>query len=135
MLGRRQFLAAGTAVVASLTTPFIRPTRAATGRALRLGYILPVQSQLGAGATMLADELAKRTAGRFTLPHFPDATLGGDVELMKSGQLGSIDLAFVTGMGLSTVLPEAGVPDDGRGRRAPRLRPSGRPGGTFARRS
>ena len=109
MFGRRHFLAAGTAVVASLAAPFIHPTRAATGRALRLGYILPVQSQLGAGATVFADEIAKRTAGRITLQQFPDATLGGDVELMKGVQLGSIDLAFVTGMGLSTLLPEAGV--------------------------
>jgi hypothetical protein len=55
MFGRRHFLAAGTAVFASLATPFIHPTRAATGRALRLGYILPVQSQLGAGATAFTD--------------------------------------------------------------------------------
>ncbi len=109
MFARRHFLVASTAVATSLAMPFIRPARAATGRVLRLGHILPVQSQLGAGATVFADELAKRTAGRFTLQQFPDATLGGDVELMKGVQLGSIDVAFVTGMGMSTVLPETGV--------------------------
>jgi tripartite ATP-independent transporter DctP family solute receptor len=57
----------------------------------------------------MADELAKRTGGRFALQQFPDSTLGGDVELLKGVQLGSIDLAFVTGMGLPSMLPEAGV--------------------------
>ena len=58
---------------------------------------------------MFAAEVVKRTAGRFTLQQFPDSTLGGDVELLKGVQLGSIDLAFVTGMGLPGILPAAGV--------------------------
>jgi tripartite ATP-independent transporter DctP family solute receptor len=109
MLARRQLLAAGPLLAASLAAPWIRRANAASGHALRIGYILPVQSQLGAGATVFADEVAKRTGGRITIQQFPDSTLGGDVELLKGVQLGSIDLAFVTGMGLSTVLPEAGV--------------------------
>lgn len=109
MLARRHLLVAGAALATGLATPFIRSSRAATARVLRLGHILPVQSQLGAGATVCADEVAKRTAGRFAIQQFPDATLGGDVELMRGVQLGSIDMGFVTGMGLSTVLPEAGV--------------------------
>jgi tripartite ATP-independent transporter DctP family solute receptor len=78
-------------------------------KALRIGYILRQQSQLGAGATAFAEEVAKRTDGRIAIQQYPDATLGGDVELLKGVQLGSIDLAFVTGMGLSGVLPEAGM--------------------------
>ncbi len=109
MLARRQLLAGSPLLAAGLAAPSIRRASAASGHALRLGYILPVQSQLGAGATVFADEVAKRTGGRFTIQQFPDSTLGGDVELLKGVQLGSIDLAFVTGMGLSTVLPEAGV--------------------------
>ncbi len=53
--------------------------------------------------------MAKRTGGRVTIEQFPDATLGGDVELLKGIQLGSIDLAFVTGMGLPSIVPAAGV--------------------------
>ena len=109
MLARRQLLAGGPLLAAGLAAPSIRRASAASGHALRIGYILPVQSQLGAGATVFADEVAKRTGGRVTIQQFPDSTLGGDVELLKGVQLGSIDLAFVTGMGLSTVLPEAGV--------------------------
>lgn len=81
----------------------------AAARTLRIGYILPEASQLGAGATRFADEVAKRTGGRIALQQFANATLGGDVELLKGVQLGSIDLAFVTGMGLPSVLPAAGV--------------------------
>jgi tripartite ATP-independent transporter DctP family solute receptor len=108
MLVRRQVLIAGALAAAGVLATGRRPAQAAP-RTLRIGYILPVQSQLGAGATALADELAKRTGGRITVQQFADATLGGDVELAKGVQLGAIDLALITGFGLSTVLPEAGV--------------------------
>jgi tripartite ATP-independent transporter DctP family solute receptor len=108
MISRRRLVLTGAAVASAGHALRPRATRAAA-RALRIGYILPLQSQLGAACTALADEIAKRTDGRFTVQQFPDATLGGDVELLKGVQLGSIDLAFVTGMGLSSVLPEAGV--------------------------
>ena len=108
MIRRRDLLrsTASLAAGATLGRPFL--ARAA-GQALRIGYILPAQSQLGAGALAFAAELTKRTGGRFTVQQFPDATLGGDVELLKGVKLGSIDLAFVTGMGLPGMLPEAGV--------------------------
>lgn len=108
MLPRRNILAAGVGLAAGLAAPAIRRA-AAKGQNLRIGYILPQQSQLGAGATAFADEVAKRTGGRITVQQFPDSSLGGDVELLKGVQLGSIDLAFATGMGLPSVLPEAGV--------------------------
>jgi tripartite ATP-independent transporter DctP family solute receptor len=108
MLGRRHLLLSGAGLAAAVLTASPRATRA-SARNLRIGYILPEKSQLGAGATTFAEELARRTGGRFTIQQFPDATLGGDVELLKGVQLGSIDLAFVTGMGLSGVLPEAGL--------------------------
>nr|WP_294512280.1 DctP family TRAP transporter solute-binding subunit [uncultured Rhodopila sp.] len=107
MLHRRHILLTGAAAATGVFTTR-RPARAA-GRTLRIGYILPRQSQLGAGATAFAEDVAKRTGGRITLQQFPDAALGGDVELAKGVQLGSIDLAFITGLGLSTVVPDAGV--------------------------
>jgi tripartite ATP-independent transporter DctP family solute receptor len=108
MIERRQILRSGAGLAAGMLAGRVGPARAAP-RTLRIGYILPVQSQLGAGASLFADEVAKRTAGRFTVQQFPDSTLGGDVELLKGVQLGSIDLAFVTGMGLPGILPAAGV--------------------------
>lgn len=108
MLGRRHLLLSAAGLASGILAARPRSAQAAA-RTLRIGYILPVQSQLGTGATVFAEEVEKRTGGRITIQQFPDATLGGDVELLKGVQLGSIDLAFVTGMGLPSVLPEAGM--------------------------
>jgi tripartite ATP-independent transporter DctP family solute receptor len=108
MLGRRHLLLSGAGLTCGMLAARPIPAHAAA-RALRIGYILRQESQLGAGATAFAEEVTKRTGGRIAIQQFPDATLGGDVELLRGVQLGSIDLAFVTGMGLPSVLPEAGV--------------------------
>ena len=108
MIGRRHLLVSGAGTASALLAGGRRRARAAA-RTLRIGYILPVASQLGVGATVFAQEVAKRTGGRVLIQQYPDATLGGDVELLKGIQISSIDLAFVTGMGLPSVLPSAGV--------------------------
>jgi tripartite ATP-independent transporter DctP family solute receptor len=108
MFSRRYFVLGFSGMACGALATRATAVRAAT-RTLRIGYILPVQSQLGAGATAFADAVGQRTGGRFAVQQFPDATLGGDVELLKGVQMGTIDLAFVTGMGLPSQLPEAGV--------------------------
>ena len=112
MSARRQIVTAGIDLAAGLASPAIRRATAKGGQSLRIGYILPKQSQLGAGATAFAGEVTKRTGGRVTIQQFPDPTLGGDVELLKGVRLGSIDLAYVTGMGLPSILPDAGAQGD-----------------------
>jgi tripartite ATP-independent transporter DctP family solute receptor len=107
MLTRRSVVRASLA--AGLALPPISRGIARTSLSLRIGYILPVKSQLGAGCTAFAEEIARRTGGRITVRQFPDAALGGDVELLRGVQLGSIDLAFVTSMGLPSVLPDLSV--------------------------
>jgi tripartite ATP-independent transporter DctP family solute receptor len=109
MLARRTLLLAGAGLTAGLAAPAIRRAKAEPARALRIGYIFSTNSQFGAGAAVLADEVAKRTSGRIVVQQFPDAALGGDVELLKGVQLGSVDLAFVSGMGLPAILPEADI--------------------------
>ena len=74
-----------------------------------MGYLFSKDLQLGAGATAMADAVAKGTSGRIAIQQFPDLVLGGDVEMLKGVQLGSIDLAFVTGAGLPSVLPASDV--------------------------
>jgi TRAP-type transport system periplasmic protein len=108
MVARRQLLLSGAGVASGMLAGGRRKAHAAP-QTLRIDYILPVASQLGAGATVFAQEVAKRTAGRIVIQQYPDSTLGGDVELLKGLQLSSIDLAFVTGMGLPSVLPAVGV--------------------------
>lgn len=83
--------------------------RAQNRRTLKLGYILSRNSQLGAGADVFANEIAKRTGGRFSIEQYPDSALGGEVEMLKAVQLGTVDLAFITGAPLPNILPEVGV--------------------------
>jgi tripartite ATP-independent transporter DctP family solute receptor len=97
----------GTGVLA--TALLSTPLAAEPARTLKLGYILAADSQLGAGATAFAEELAKRTQGRLKVEQFPNSALGGEVEMLKGVQLGTVDLAFITGAPLPNVLPEVGV--------------------------
>jgi tripartite ATP-independent transporter DctP family solute receptor len=82
---------------------------AGTKQTLKIGYILAKNSQLGAGATVFADEVARRTQGRYRILQYPNAELGGEVEMMKAVQLGTIDLAFITGAPVPNFVPEAGI--------------------------
>ena len=61
MIGRRQMLVSGAGMASGILAGGRRSAHAAT-RTLRIGYILPVASQLGAGATVFAQEVAKNIA-------------------------------------------------------------------------
>jgi TRAP-type transport system periplasmic protein len=108
MLNRRNILLAGAAL--AVAGPAHHAAAALTrARKLRIGYLLPIESQLGAGAAAMADEVARRTGGRIQIEQFPDAALGGEVEMLNGVQLGSIDLAFITGAPLPNVLADVGI--------------------------
>jgi tripartite ATP-independent transporter DctP family solute receptor len=82
---------------------------AGTKQTLKIGYILAKNSQLGAGATVFADEVARRTQGRYRIEQYPNAELGGEVEMMKGVQLGTVDIAFITGAPMPSFVPEIGI--------------------------
>ena len=105
-MDRRDFLALMTATAATLGSGM---AFAAGSQKLKFGYILAPESQLGAGANVFAAEIEKRTAGRFSIEQFPNAALGGEVEMLKAMQTGTIDMAFITGAPLPTVVSEVGV--------------------------
>jgi len=75
----------------------------------KIGYILSTTSQLGAGAIAFADEVAKRTNGAITIEQQPNAAMGGEVEMLKGLQLGTVDMAFITGAPLPNIIPDLGV--------------------------
>src|SRR5580704_9638136 len=83
--------------------------QAQSAKVLKLGYILSTHSQLGAGATVFTDEVAKRTAGHYKIEQYPNSALGGEVEMLKAVQLGTVDMAFITGAPLPNFVPEIGV--------------------------
>jgi tripartite ATP-independent transporter DctP family solute receptor len=78
-------------------------------RTLRMAYLLPRASHLGAGTSVMATEVANQTQGRLLIKHFPDSALGGEVDVLKALQIGAIDLAFTTGSPLGAILPDAGI--------------------------
>ena len=84
-------------------------TQAQTSKTLKLGYILSANSQLGVGARVFADEVAKRTGGRYQVEQYPNSALGGEVEMFKAVRLGTVDLAFITGAPLPNFVPEIGI--------------------------
>ncbi len=78
---------------------------------LKIAYALSRTSQLGAGANVFATEVAKRTEGRYRIADYPDAMLGDDVSLVRDLKLGAVDLGFLTGRSLVSLVPAAGVFD------------------------
>jgi tripartite ATP-independent transporter DctP family solute receptor len=105
---RRTFIGAASVVALALTMT-AAPAAAQSTKTLKLGYILPADSQLGAGGKTFAEEVAKLTGGRYKVEQYPNSQLGGEVEMLKGVQLGTIDLAFITGAPLPNFVPEVGV--------------------------
>jgi TRAP-type C4-dicarboxylate transport system substrate-binding protein len=95
--------------VAIAFTCLLAPASGQSVKVLKFGYILSTDSQLGAGGAVFADEIAKRTRGRYKIEQYPNSALGGEVEMLKAVQLGTIDLAFITGAPLPNFVPDVGV--------------------------
>jgi tripartite ATP-independent transporter DctP family solute receptor len=87
----------------------LAPASGQSVKVLKLGYILSTDSQLGAGGTVFADEIAKRIQGRYRIEQYPNSALGGEVEMLKAVKLGTVDLAFITGAPLPNIMPGIGV--------------------------
>jgi tripartite ATP-independent transporter DctP family solute receptor len=107
--GQKPFCFLAGAAIALVCCVATSPARAQTSKSLKLGYILSTDSQLGAGATIFADEIAKRTQGRYRIDQHPNSALGGELEMLKAVQLGTVDLAFITGAPLPNFMPDIGV--------------------------
>lgn len=100
---------AALAAVFGAQSATITTSWAQDARAIKFGYILSTDSQLGAGAAAFAAAVEKGTDGRFKIDQHPNSTLGGEVEMMKGVQIGSVDMAFITGAPLPNFVPETGV--------------------------
>jgi tripartite ATP-independent transporter DctP family solute receptor len=78
---------------------------------LRVGFLFAKDSQLGAGAKRMAEEIAEKTGGRYRIELYPNGTVGGEVEMMRDIQLGHLDIGFITSATFGGVIPEMGVFD------------------------
>lgn len=78
---------------------------------LKIGYLLPEESQIGAGAAAFAAEVAKRTDGKYRIEQYPSTALGGEMEMIEGVQAGQIDIAFITDPPFTKLIPELGIFD------------------------
>jgi TRAP-type transport system periplasmic protein len=76
---------------------------------LKIGYVLPEDSQYGAGALAFAAEVAKRTNGKYRIEQYPSAALGDAPEMLKGVQASQIDIAFISDTGFAALIPEFGI--------------------------
>ena len=81
----------------------------AAERTLRLGFILSEASQLGAGARVFSAEVARRLGGRYRIEVYPDAMLGGELAMWRDAQVGALDLVYITGAPLPSLVPAEGI--------------------------
>ena len=87
---------------------------AATGEAaakqvLKLGTILPVDNILTENAQEFAKKVNERSKGEVEVVVYPNSQLGNERDLMEGLQLGTVQMAEVSGGVMSTFAPEAGV--------------------------
>ena len=108
-LGLRGHFCRSLAATAVAFACLLAPATGQSVKVLKLGYILSTDSQLGAGGTVFADEIAKRMQGRYRIDQYPNSALGGEVEMLKAVKLGTVDLAFITGAPLPNIMPGIGV--------------------------
>ena len=93
------------------TLLLIAPVGARAEQVLRIGYLLSQNSQLGAGTKAFAEEVKKRTGGKFRVEQFPNGELGGEVEMIQAVQSGQVDIALITNAPFTNIIPEFGVFD------------------------
>jgi tripartite ATP-independent transporter DctP family solute receptor len=96
-------------IVLCLVVVIPRSVVEAAQKTYRIGYLLSLDSQLGAGGKAFAEEVSKRSLGRMVIEQEPNSNLGGEVDMLKGIQQGTIDIAIITGAALPNIVPEVGV--------------------------
>jgi len=96
---------------AAVAIGMVSATPVQSEQILKIGYLLPEKSQIGAGALAFAEEAAKRTNGKYRIEQYPSSALGGEMEMIKGVQAGQIDIAFITNPPFSKLAPEFGIFD------------------------
>lgn len=99
------------AVLAAVSLVCAAPPGHGAERVLRIGYVFPQGSQLGAGASRFAAEVARRTGGAFRIEPYPNSTAGGELEMAEDVRLGHLDMVFITSSSFASLLPDFGIFD------------------------
>ncbi|MEI8393754.1 MAG: TRAP transporter substrate-binding protein DctP [Rhodospirillaceae bacterium] len=78
---------------------------------LKMGFTLAASSHYGVAATAFAEEIARKTAGRYAVQLYPDGTLAQERELLEGAQDGEIDLMIVSTGPVDIFVPETLITD------------------------
>lgn len=78
---------------------------------VKLGYTLAHDSHYGVAADVLAEEVAKRTQGRYRIQQFAASALGGEREMIEAVQLGSQDAVITSTGPVGNFVPETRIFD------------------------
>ena len=78
---------------------------------LKAGYSLPETSHYGVGAKVLAEEIAKRTNGKYTVKGYPSNALGGEREMVEGAQIGTVDIVVTSSGPVGNFVPDTLITD------------------------
>jgi len=79
---------------------------------LKLGHVLPADSQFGAAARVFGDEVSKRTNGKFQIKEHPASALGSGKAMLAALKLGTVEMLISSSGGsLEEFNPTVGILD------------------------
>ena len=99
----------GLAVAICLVLGLGVEVEAAAKQVLKLGTILPADNILTENAQEFAKKVNERSKGEVEVVVYPNSQLGNERDLMEGLQLGTVQMAEVSGGVMSTFVPETGV--------------------------
>ena len=100
-----------TALLFALAIVSATPTAQAQ-QILKLGHVLPSDSQFGAAARVFGEEIAKRTNNKFRIDENPGSKLGSGKAMLAALKLGTIELLISSSGGaLEEFNPAVGILD------------------------
>jgi TRAP-type transport system periplasmic protein len=80
-------------------------------KVFNLGFVGRQTSPEGLGVTAFAEELKKRSNGRFEIRLHPGGALGGEREMLEGLQIGTVDLAIPATAVVGNFVPEVQILD------------------------
>jgi len=96
-------------IAAAILVGLPTPGQAAAKRTLKLGTILPPDNILSMNAQEFAKKVNERSKGEVEVVVYPNSQLGNERDLTEGLQLGTVEMAEVSGGVMSIFAPEAGV--------------------------
>jgi tripartite ATP-independent transporter DctP family solute receptor len=87
-------------------------TSAHAGQTLKIGHVLPANSQFSEGIRVMNAELKKRTNGAYSIEEYPASSLGAGKAMLDGVKLGTVDMVMSSSGGaLAQFNPAMGILD------------------------